>query len=91
MFAATAVASDLIRRKIALVVRDEYPPAFPLKHLHKDLGLMLETGHALGVPLPATGAIHETYTAARSRGLGELDSMAVFCLLAELAGSTAGR
>jgi 3-hydroxyisobutyrate dehydrogenase-like beta-hydroxyacid dehydrogenase len=91
VFAATAVASDLIRRKIGLVVRDEYPPAFPLKHLHKDLGLMLETGHALGVPLPATGAIHETYTAARSRGLGELDSMAVFCLLAELAGTTARR
>lgn len=88
---STPVASDLIKRKIQNIVGDNYAPAFPLKHLHKDLGLMLETGHALGVPLPATGAIHETYTAARSRGYGDMDSMAVFCLLAELAGSQVRR
>jgi 3-hydroxyisobutyrate dehydrogenase-like beta-hydroxyacid dehydrogenase len=84
---ATAVSSDLIKRKIANIVGDNYAPAFPLKHLHKDLGLMLETGHSLGVPLPATSAIHETYTAARSRGYGDMDSIAVFCLLTELSGS----
>ncbi|HET7009688.1 MAG TPA: NAD(P)-dependent oxidoreductase [Anaerolineales bacterium] len=86
---ATAVSSDLIRRKIANILGDNYAPAFPLKHMHKDLGLMLETGHALGVPLPATGAIHESFTAARSRGYGDLDAIAVFCLLAELSGSRA--
>ena len=86
---ATAVSSDLIRRKIANILGDNYAPAFPLKHMHKDLGLMLETGHALGVPLPATGAIHESFTAARSRGYGDLDAIAVYCLLAELSGSRA--
>jgi 3-hydroxyisobutyrate dehydrogenase-like beta-hydroxyacid dehydrogenase len=86
---ATAVSSDLLRRKVANILGDNYAPAFPLKHMHKDLGLMLEAGHSLGVPLPATGAIHETYTAARSRGYGDLDAVAVFCLLAELSGSRA--
>jgi 3-hydroxyisobutyrate dehydrogenase-like beta-hydroxyacid dehydrogenase len=88
---ATAVSSDLIKRKIANITGDNYAPAFPLRHLHKDLGLMLETGHSLGVPLPATGAIHETYTAARSRGYGDMDAIAVFCLLAELSGVGARR
>jgi 3-hydroxyisobutyrate dehydrogenase-like beta-hydroxyacid dehydrogenase len=87
VIAAAPVASDLIRRKIVSIVGDNYAPSFPLKHMHKDLGLMVATGHALGVPLPATGAIHETFTAARSRGFGDLDAAAVFCLLAELAGS----
>jgi 3-hydroxyisobutyrate dehydrogenase len=86
VIASTAVASDLIKRKLGAIVGNDYRPAFPLKHLHKDLGLMLETGHALGVPLPATGAIHETYTAATSRGYGDLDSIAVFRHLTELAG-----
>jgi 3-hydroxyisobutyrate dehydrogenase-like beta-hydroxyacid dehydrogenase len=84
---ATAVASDLVRRKIGSLTAGNFAPGFPLKHLHKDLGLMLETGHELGVPLPATGAIHETFTAARSRGHGDLDSSAVYCLLRELSDS----
>ncbi len=91
LIAATPVASDLIKRKIGNIVGDNYAPAFPLKHMHKDLGLMIDTGHSLGVPLPATGAIHETYTAARSRGFGDLDSMAVFCLLTEWSGSSERR
>lgn len=85
---ATAIASDLVRRKIVSLTAGDFAPGFPLKHLHKDLGLMLETGHSLGVPLPATGAIHETFTAARSRGHGDQDSSAVYCLLRELSDST---
>lgn len=91
VFLATAVASDLLKRKVGAIVDEDYTPAFPLKHLHKDLGLMLQAGHALGVSLPATAAIHETYTGARSRGLGDLDSIAVYRHLAELAGEGAGR
>jgi 3-hydroxyisobutyrate dehydrogenase-like beta-hydroxyacid dehydrogenase len=82
----TAIASDLLRRKIASLTAGDFAPGFPLKHLHKDLGLMLDTAHRLGVPLPATGAIHETLTAARSRGHGDRDSSSVYCLLAELSG-----
>ena len=91
LIAVTPVISDLLQRKIANIVGDNYAPAFPLKHLHKDLGLMVETGHSLGVPLPSTGAIHETYTAARSRGYADLDGIAVYCLLAEWSGSVERR
>jgi len=86
VLAGTAVASDLLRRKIASLTAGNFAPGFPLKHLHKDLGLMLGTGHRLGVPLPATAAIHEVCTAARSRGHGDLDSTAIYSLLNELSG-----
>jgi len=88
VLAATAIASDLVRRKIGSLVAADFAPGFPLKHLHKDLGLMLDTAHRLGVPIPATGAIHEAFTAARSRGHGDLDSSAIYCLLTELSDSS---
>jgi 3-hydroxyisobutyrate dehydrogenase-like beta-hydroxyacid dehydrogenase len=91
VIASTAVASDLIKRKIGAIVRQDYAPAFPLKHLRKDLGLMLETGGALGVPLPATAAVHETYSAAAAQGYGEMDSIAVFRHLSGPAGSRTSR
>lgn len=82
----TAVASDLVKRKLGNVVAGDFAPAFPLKHMHKDLGLMVDTGHAIGVSLPGTGAIHELFTAAAARGYSDQDAIAIYCLLAELAG-----
>ncbi len=83
---ATAVASDLVKRKVGVLVGGDFTPAFPLKHMHKDLGLIIDTGHTVGVPLPATSAIHELFTAAKARGHGDLDAIAIYSLLAELAG-----
>jgi 3-hydroxyisobutyrate dehydrogenase-like beta-hydroxyacid dehydrogenase len=87
VIAATAVASDLVVRKISSISSGDWRPGFPLKHLHKDLGLLLETGHALGVPLAATASIHALYTAARARGYGDSDSIAILRLLREFAGA----
>jgi 3-hydroxyisobutyrate dehydrogenase-like beta-hydroxyacid dehydrogenase len=84
----TAVASALVKRKLGNLVEGDFSAAFPLKHMHKDLGLMIDTGHSIGAPLPATGAIHELFTAATARGRGDQDAIAIYCLLAELAGLT---
>jgi 3-hydroxyisobutyrate dehydrogenase-like beta-hydroxyacid dehydrogenase len=84
--AASPVASALVRRKVSSMVEDDFRAAFPLKHMHKDLGLMIGTAHALGAAVPVTAGIHQLYAAARSRGYGEEDFAAVFRLLSEMAG-----
>ncbi len=79
-------SSGLIRRKVENIVNADYAPAFPLKHMQKDLGLMVRTGDRSGVALPATSATHQIFTAARTRGHADEDFSAVFSLLAEMAG-----
>jgi 3-hydroxyisobutyrate dehydrogenase len=83
---ASPVASMLVQRKVGSMVANDFPAAFPLRHMHKDLGLMVGTSHAIGAPMPATASIHQLYTAARARGLGEEDFAAIFRLLVEMAG-----
>jgi 3-hydroxyisobutyrate dehydrogenase-like beta-hydroxyacid dehydrogenase len=80
------VASMLVQRKVPLMVQKDFAQAFPLKHMHKDLGLMVETGHERGVSLPVTGAMHEVFTAAKACGHGEQDFAAVFVQLLTMAG-----
>lgn len=89
VIASSGMVSNLIERKLGNIVGNDYQPAFPLKHMHKDLGLMVHTAATLGVALPATGVVHQLYTAARERGHAEEDSAAVYCLLAEMAGLSA--
>jgi len=79
-------SSGLIRRKVQNIVNADYTPAFPLKHMQKDLGLMVRTGDRSGVTLPATSATHQTFTAAKTRGHADEDFSAVFSLLSEMAG-----
>lgn len=80
------VASMLVQRKVPLMVQKEFAPAFPLKHMHKDLGLMIETGHERGISLPVTGEVHELFTSAKACGHGEEDFAAVFLQLLTMAG-----
>jgi 3-hydroxyisobutyrate dehydrogenase len=82
----SAVASALVDRKIGNILEGRYPAAFPLKHMHKDVGLMIDQAHLSGTALPLTGSVHQLFTAARARGLGEEDLSAVFKLLAEMSG-----
>jgi 3-hydroxyisobutyrate dehydrogenase-like beta-hydroxyacid dehydrogenase len=80
------VSSALIEAKTAKIVKGDFSPAFPLKHMHKDLGLIVRTADALGAAVPASAAVHQLYTAARMRGHAEEDFSAVYKLLTELAG-----
>lgn len=83
---ASPVASVLVQRKVPLVVSGQFPPAFPLKHMHKDLGLMIDSGHEIMAPLPVTAEVHELFTAARACGHADEDFAAVFLQLMKVAG-----
>ncbi len=60
-----------------LILKDEFAPSFPLRLMHKDLGLALELANQTGVPLPATAAARETYNAVRGAAQKDLDYAAV--------------
>jgi 2-hydroxy-3-oxopropionate reductase len=66
-----------------------YPPGFKVDLHYKDLGLIMESGRALGVPLPTTALVQELFNALRTRGGGGLDHSGIITLLEALAGASA--
>ena len=63
--------------KAPMILSGNYAPSFPLRLMHKDLGLVLELANQLGVPLPATAAARETYSAVKGTSREDLDYAAV--------------
>ena len=57
--------SPLIDLKGAMMLKGEYKPSFPLRLMHKDLGLALDLANQLGVPLPAAAASREVLNAVK--------------------------
>ncbi len=63
-----------------------FEPGFRTRLYHKDMGIVMETGRATGVPLLGGGLAAQLYQAAMSRGLGEKDYSVLAQVIAELAG-----
>jgi len=47
--------------KAPLILEKKFAPSFPLRLMHKDMGLALELGNQTGVALPAAAAAREVY------------------------------
>jgi 2-hydroxy-3-oxopropionate reductase len=58
----------------------DYAPGFKAKLHRKDMRIVLETAHELGLGLPAAAQFAQMLNALIGQGLGELDSAAVFRL-----------
>jgi 3-hydroxyisobutyrate dehydrogenase-like beta-hydroxyacid dehydrogenase len=63
--------------KAPLLLKGEYPPSFPLRLMHKDMGLALELAKEAGVALPAATAAYATYSAVKAAAKQDLDYAAV--------------
>ncbi len=63
--------------KAPMMTSDDYTPSFPIRLMHKDLGLALDLANQLGVPLPATAAARETYSAVKGASKEDVDYAAV--------------
>jgi 3-hydroxyisobutyrate dehydrogenase/2-hydroxy-3-oxopropionate reductase len=83
---ASVARNPMIAAKLPLVLQRQFEPAFSLKWMHKDIGLMLESGQRLQVPLPATALVHEMFGAGIAMGHGEEDFAAAIRVLEALAG-----
>ena len=82
----SAAKSGLISYKAPFVFRRDFQPNFSVKWMHKDIGLMLESGKELSVPLLLTSLTHQMFQAALSEGHGEQDICSTINVLEELAG-----
>ncbi len=83
---ASAAKSGLISYKAPFVFRRDFTPNFATKWMHKDVGLMLESGKELGVPLLLTSLTHQLFQAAISAGHGDEDMCSTINVLEELVG-----
>jgi 3-hydroxyisobutyrate dehydrogenase-like beta-hydroxyacid dehydrogenase len=63
--------------KAPLLLRGEYPPSFPLRLMHKDVGLALELAKDVGITLPAAAAAYGTYSAVKAAAKEDLDYAAI--------------
>jgi 3-hydroxyisobutyrate dehydrogenase/2-hydroxy-3-oxopropionate reductase len=73
ILANSAAKSGLIEFKAPYVLRGDFRANFSVKWMHKDIGLMLESGEELNVPLLLTGLTHQIFQNAISSGFGEDD------------------
>jgi len=80
--------SKCLDQKKANYVGNTYNPGFKIDLHFKDLGLIMESGRALGVPLPTTAVVQELFSALRVKGRGGLDHSGVITLLEDLAGAS---
>lgn len=83
--------APIVRMKAPLMQSGDFPPAFQLRWMEKDLGLALLEAHRLGTALPAAAAAHGAYAAARAAGLGDQDFAAIAAFTRSVARGPAGR
>jgi 3-hydroxyisobutyrate dehydrogenase-like beta-hydroxyacid dehydrogenase len=86
VYTNSALASPMLQYRGPFVVTPPPEAWFDMRMMQKDTTLALDLGRQLGVPLPMTSLSNEFLTAARATGLEKQDCVAVFNVLAGLAG-----
>jgi 3-hydroxyisobutyrate dehydrogenase-like beta-hydroxyacid dehydrogenase len=82
----SAAKSGLISYKAPFVFERNFTTNFSVKWMHKDIGLMLESGQELNVPLLLTGLTRQLFQTAISAGHGDEDICSTIKVLEEFAG-----
>jgi 2-hydroxy-3-oxopropionate reductase len=80
--------SKCLEQKKPNYIAGTYNPGFKIDLHFKDLGLIMESARALGVPLPATAVVQELFSAMCVKGRGGLDHSGIITLLEDLAGAS---
>lgn len=86
VLSAGAGKAALIEVKGPAVLKRNFKTNFALKHMYKDLHLILDAAEELQVPLPLTGRTLEIYRKALEKGLGEKDFCSIINMLEDWAG-----
>ncbi len=63
-----------------------YPPAFPLKHLAKDAKFVVDTAYETGAPVPAGQMLLHLYRLGVAQGWGDEDISAIMRVMEHLSG-----
>ena len=77
VISASAGNSWMFGNRVPHMLDDDYTPLSAIEIFVKDLGLVLDTGHEMRLPLPLAAAAHQLFIAAAGAGWGKLDDAAV--------------
>jgi 3-hydroxyisobutyrate dehydrogenase/2-hydroxy-3-oxopropionate reductase len=80
----SAAKSGLINYKAPFVFSRNFTTNFSVKWMHKDIGLMLESGQELGVPLLLTALTRQLFQTAIAAGHGDEDICSTIKVLEDL-------
>ena len=69
-----AIGNGITKLKSTAILKEDFTPAFALKHLVKDLRLAKEQGLAF----PLSSPLYDSFKNAQDAGLGEEDAMAIY-------------
>jgi 3-hydroxyisobutyrate dehydrogenase-like beta-hydroxyacid dehydrogenase len=83
---ASAVGSPIVKAKSVQLSQHDYTPTFTVHQMLKDVGLMLQAGDELNVPLPQLSLTQQQMRAAIAQGDGELDYAAIIRVMARACG-----
>jgi 3-hydroxyisobutyrate dehydrogenase-like beta-hydroxyacid dehydrogenase len=83
---ASAVGSPIIKAKSLQLSQHDYTPTFTVHQMLKDVGLMLQAGSDLHVPLPQLSLTQQQMRAAIAQGDGELDYAAIIRVMTRACG-----
>lgn len=86
VISGSAGSSWMFQNRVPHILEDDYTPLSAVDIFVKDLGIVLETGHAMTFPLPLTSTAHQQFLAASAAGFGREDDIAVFKVFQKLSG-----
>jgi len=82
----SAAKSGLISYKAPFVFKRDFSTNFSTKWMHKDIGLAIESGEEMSLPLPVTSLTQQMFRAAIAEGYGDLDMCATIRVMERWAG-----
>jgi 3-hydroxyisobutyrate dehydrogenase-like beta-hydroxyacid dehydrogenase len=82
----SAAKSGLINYKAPFVFSRNFTTNFSVKWMHKDIGLMLDSGKDLEVPLPLTSLTRQMFQMAIAEGHGDEDICSTIKVLEDMTG-----
>jgi len=81
-----SAGSRFLDLKTPNYLKRQFKPGFAVDLHNKDIGLVLESAKALGVPLPVTAVVQQLFASMCANGMGNLDNSAMVLLMERLAG-----
>lgn len=87
MIGQSGYSSPVMKLRCGLMGRRAFQQAmFKLGLMRKDMMLVLDECHELGVPVPVAESAYSMLTAAKARGLGDLDVSALLAFMETISG-----
>ncbi len=83
----SAMANPMYAAKGAAITERNFAPSFKMRHMRKDIDLIIDVARKLGVALPGMSAVKSVYATAVARELTDLDYSAIVQVLEENSGT----